>query len=721
MRPKARTLGTLLCAALAWASPAFGGQEAFQPAGLPDALLREPPTAASPLDCSAAIPIACGETWSGSTGNAGPSTEAWYSCVRGVVPVGSGLTGRELVFSFSLTEKRTVGIYLRGGRDHRVMFLTSCDGRNDCFRADEDGILLPLRDPGDYYIVVDGIDNYQGPFDLTVLCEDDLAPDIFETTLLPGEGAWEDKIVLLNPKDIPAVDVMFSLDTTGSMGPQLDIVRAAMQGMLEDLELVIDDLQTGLITHEDYALNPVHIEDNCNYGEKYGGGPDDPYRLERPISPDHAELRNLINAAQTGNGGDAAESYLRVLHETVHDPAIGWRPNTRKFVVMVGDHVAHDCGTHTCTRALNWGQDPGRDEQLATADDLLPGDVIADMVAAGETLLFFGNSWTYWKCLAEPTGGGAGPGRAVVDDQNRPFREVFMEEFLSRLDTCGRLTLRPEPGWEDWLLTVVPEEKLDVALPLLERFGIVVGPPAGTPAGSYLFHIEAVCDGEVVGSQEVLIHVPECLAVTLPEDIEGCAGAPQTLQPEQVVAPGCVGPLQYRWLHSGVTVRDWSADPQLPLTVAATDEEYVLEVRCAGNDNCGTKSAAVTVRSSPDPIPPAYGTSLRVAKTLPGDATLRWSESDLAGAPLRGTELLVADADLEGVPDPETIRTAVVEVVVPAGVAEYRHATALNAPCQRGGVSSPCRLLFYKVRATSPCSETPGPLCNGFPAQTPCP
>jgi hypothetical protein len=54
--------------------------------------------------------------------------------------------------------------------------------------------------------------------------------------------------------------------------------------------------------------------------------------------------------------------------------------------------------------------------------------------------------------------------------------------------------------------------------------------------------------------------------------------------------------------------------------------------------------------------------------------------------------------------------------VAPGGQ-ELVHDGAAEAPCRIDGRDVDGRFLFYKVRATSPCSATPGPTCNGFRAQ----
>ena len=125
-----------------------------------------------------------------------------------------------------------------------------------------------------------------------------------------------------------------------------------------------------------------------------------------------------------------------------------------------------------------------------------------------------------------------------------------------------------------------------------------------------------------------------------------------------------------------------------------------------------TGSAAITS---------ACGAIARVAKAVPDDVRVSWIDLDSSTHPVTTYQVVVLDADDLFPPWPAEMDAAPVIGEVPVGVEELPHPGGLGAPCFSGAGTTPCRLLYYKARATSPCTATPGPCCDGSPAQVPCP
>jgi len=131
-------------------------------------------------------------------------------------------------------------------------------------------------------------------------------------------------------------------------------------------------------------------------------------------------------------------------------------------------------------------------------------------------------------------------------------------------------------------------------------------------------------------------------------------------------------------------------------------------VRPRGEPDCvNPEPYPVIVEVLPDPLPPATGNGFRLERE--DEALLfRWV---LLPGDVGGYEVLELDGDVDP-PTPADFEGVSVPLAT-AGALE----SEVTVP---GAALSPPRLSVFKLRATSPCTGTPGPACDGFPAQVPC-
>jgi hypothetical protein len=222
---------------------------------------------------------------------------------------------------------------------------------------------------------------------------------------------------------------------------------------------------------------------------------------------------------------------------------------------------------------------------------------------------------------------------------------------------------------------------------------------------------DPTCEGNAVS---LVRDVPAQAIAIEPDPATVCAGSPILLR-----AP--LGFTGYSWtsvpVDPGVTPRAGAFD-----TLTATpdvDTRYTVVVTdargCPATDD-------LVVTTLPDPLPLALGASVRVRKLgapAPADVEISWT--DLAGANVAGYEVVFLDCAGRlfrtecgwRLPDPPTIQASpLVAPQVPPGTQLIVHAGAFDLG----------DLIFYKVRATSPCANRPGPTCNPWPHQIPpCP
>ena len=153
---------------------------------------------------------------------------------------------------------------------------------------------------------------------------------------------------------------------------------------------------------------------------------------------------------------------------------------------------------------------------------------------------------------------------------------------------------------------------------------------------------------------------------------------------------------------------EWTTDPPgLPGDHATTPivtgrdvgARYMVTVRSA--EGC-TAQAAVTIRALPDSVPPSLGNFLTLTKPGVNDIELQWADLTVPVSDYR-IPVLEGDADRDGmrdaVPDAGHLEAAPFFTVAP-GAQTYT---------DTDGITRESFVVFYKIRATSLCTQTPGP------------
>lgn len=323
--------------------------------------------------------------------------------------------------------------------------------------------------------------------------ESTLEPSSITVELRPGESLIENKVARLATTP-PKADIVFSFDLTGSMGPIINNAKVNGINIMNSINAAIPDAAFAVTAFQDYSKSISF----CGYNDMYGGTSDFPYQLRQELTTMTNDIQAAINGLAVSGGYDLPESYLRSMYETYSDANIQLRPDAAKILVLFGDNRPHDCGIGT-------GIDPGRDETAGTADDLPLEDVLDSMSANGVRLIALHNGpyLNQWATWSEQTDGAA---YSFSDDAPAEFiiqriEETFSKVSSLKLEVCT-------PGFEAWL-TNAGEEYTDIDLrdETPYDFEIELTVPEGTEAGTYMFEIGAVADGDVLAKQNVTINV----------------------------------------------------------------------------------------------------------------------------------------------------------------------------------------------------------------------
>lgn len=191
----------------------------------------------------------------------------------------------------------------------------------------------------------------------------------------------------------PEVDLVFAMDTSGSMGAELDRLKQEIPDIVSGLEAASPgtDFRYGLVSFEDYpgefdssVCPPVPAVLRSGYPlTLYGGLRDSPFRISQNLTSSSVALTNSVNALALGFGGDAPESYARVLWELGQDDtrtAMGFRNDALSLTIMMGDSVPHDANLNESgvrgedvdppffsDAESDTGHDPGRNQRIDCA------------------------------------------------------------------------------------------------------------------------------------------------------------------------------------------------------------------------------------------------------------------------------------------------------------------------------------------------------------------
>ncbi|MBW3576670.1 MAG: VWA domain-containing protein [Actinobacteria bacterium] len=177
------------------------------------------------------------------------------------------------------------------------------------------------------------------------------------------------------------LDLVFVIDTTGSMGEDIAAVKQFSTELVDLLSERTASFRVGLVTYKDHPVSP------------YGGSSDYPRRTELGFTDDTSAIKDAINALTVSGGGNFPESVWSGLIEGIELP---WRPGVKKVIIQLGDAPPH-------------GSAPSYTEPVSglTIDDVVdasiavdPAEVYVVDVSSG------GSSFAPLREVADRTGGG---------------------------------------------------------------------------------------------------------------------------------------------------------------------------------------------------------------------------------------------------------------------------------------------------------------------------
>lgn len=150
---------------------------------------------------------------------------------------------------------------------------------------------------------------------------------------------------------VPALDVMFNMDTTGSMGDEIANLRMSLNNtIIPEIRSQVTNTQFGAASVRDFPISP------------YGSAGDQPFVLLQAITDNANAVQTAVNAMSANGGNDTPEGQMEALYQTAtgeglttpsptnipaHTGGIGgvsFRVGTMPVVVSITDAPFHAPG-----------------------------------------------------------------------------------------------------------------------------------------------------------------------------------------------------------------------------------------------------------------------------------------------------------------------------------------------------------------------------------------
>jgi hypothetical protein len=373
-------------------------------------------------------------------------------------------------------------------------------------------------------------------------------PKNVDLLLHPGDSKKITKTVT-TPEILPKPDIYFLADTTGSMTPAINNVKANATDILGQIDAAANDPQYGAGQYRDFP--------SASFA----------YRNDVSVGPDATAVTAAINAWSAGEGGDLPEANLFGLQKLIG--AAAFRPDSSKIVVWFGDAPGHD---PVCTAISG---EAAVTEASVTAALVSAGiKVIAVSVTTGAVNGLNGDpvapSSTYGACGAP--GGAAGQAdRIAAATGGQSFNNVAPSEVANKILeglTALPVTVTPSATCDAGLsASFAPTEQTVTsgANATFEETLTVAGDAAG---GTATCTVRFLLDGEPAGDEFTETNT---ITVNRPPD---CAAA--------TVTAGELWPPNHTYRTVGVTVPDGDGDA-VTTTVTGVTQDEALDGVADGN------------------------------------------------------------------------------------------------------------------------------------------
>jgi len=323
------------------------------------------------------------------------------------------------------------------------------------------------------------------------------------------ECVTEDETVTVHvPKSgvRPKADVYLLADTTLSMTPIIGTVQAGIGAVVSDPAFAGFDVAWGVGNYKDFPVPGSS-----------------PYAFQPQLAPttDITAVTTAVSTWSVSGGSDIPEGQLFALQQLA-DPAIGWRPGSKRILVWFGDAPGHDPVCAAISGA---------------AADVTEATATAALVGAGITVVAIStDTGTAGALDGDPTAGstdygictvvGGSPGQATRITSATPggshttgvnattMIATLVSLISAAVHSINHLVLQPTGAIAPFVTSITPASydslpgDVDHTLP----FDVTWTGVRECADEDQVFtgSLDVIADGTVVASKPVTITVPAC-------------------------------------------------------------------------------------------------------------------------------------------------------------------------------------------------------------------
>ena len=120
------------------------------------------------------------------------------------------------------------------------------------------------------------------------------------------------------------VDLVFVVDTSGSMSTTLRGVQERIESQIEQVAASSNSYRVAVVSYRDFP-------------ERTGYDGDYPSRVDQPFTTDRFLISEAVNSLEADGGGDLPESVYSGINTALDLP---WRPGVTKSIIVIGDAPA---------------------------------------------------------------------------------------------------------------------------------------------------------------------------------------------------------------------------------------------------------------------------------------------------------------------------------------------------------------------------------------------
>ncbi len=137
-------------------------------------------------------------------------------------------------------------------------------------------------------------------------------------------------VQLITP--ITSLDLVFCIDSTGSMDDDIDNVKAAATRIVDRANALFSDLRMAVVDYRDFPVSP------------YGDPGDYTFNARTPFTTSASTVVSAIQSIRVGGGADWDEAVYSALAECINGSQLGgWREDlVARAIIIMGDAPPHD-------------------------------------------------------------------------------------------------------------------------------------------------------------------------------------------------------------------------------------------------------------------------------------------------------------------------------------------------------------------------------------------